>query len=165
MTVRAYVRDDPRIRIILQIVLGLVIIFAVVTPSVIIYYGGISNSIPTWLQAVFDNFLSSPLTVPANITGIVVGAAPVVLAGVTYHHINGNRKLNHSGILFSVLAFFGIVLGILSLNILSNLDPDDNIIGGLTLISNLQDIMGMGVQTSVFYVALLFGIPGSQNHG
>lgn len=161
MSLRAQIRDDPTTRRILQSVVAVVIILAAVTPSQILYYGVMSSSLPYWMEKLFDTFLTDPLGLPANITGMIVGVAPVVLAGVCYRSEKGSRKLTRFGMICAVLATYGLVVGLITFNFLDSVDIDSTHLGGKQLILNIQTITTLCLHSCLFYIALLVGISGA----
>ena len=161
-SLRATIRDDPFIRRALQVLVLVAIILVIMPPLFVLYFGYFAPNLPYRIEFFIDEFLTQPVGMPVDISAILLGAAPIVLAGVCYRTDSPRRILNRLGKIASVIAIIGTLAGFFGLVYLRSADVPSAVFGGQQVLQNMADLCQFTLTACVFYIATFFGISGGK---
>ena len=163
MSVRDTIRDDPFARKVLQ-VLTISITFAMATPGLFVLHLLVqAGNLPELSEIIIDKIMPFFQTISGDVISIIVGAAPAVVAGVCYTSKGANYRLNKAGLACAIIAVIGLVSSVVGLTALRSEDVRLEQLGGENAILNLSASVEVAARSSVFYLAIFFGIGGARN--
>ena len=159
MSVRDNIRDRPRTRRLLQVLTILFIAIIDLHGGFLVYIVWTAKNLSTFAEFVIDNLFVSFLdSVPGDILSMLVSAAPAVLAGVCYTSRGADRDLNAVGVLSAILALCGLIVGIIAAAALKAPSEGPLLIGSESTVKLLAQSAETVARTSLFYLAVFFGI-------
>lgn len=163
MSVRDTIRDDPTARKIIQAT-TITITLAMATPGLFsLLVISMLDNLPQFAERVIDHLLPFSQTIPGDIVSIIVGATPAVVAGVCYTAQGATNRLNRAGVICATIAIVGFVSSVISLTALRSDYASLSHIGAQKAILNLSSSVEISARSSLFYLAIFFGIGGASN--
>jgi hypothetical protein len=162
MSVRDTIRDDPFLRKTLQ-TLTVIITFSMALPSFFVFYLIYSiDNLPEFAERIIDHTFPFFQTIPGDMVSIIVGAAPAVVAGVCYTSKGANKRLNSAGFICVFIAIIGFVASLVGIAFLQSESTALVKIGSNESLSNLSSSVEVSARSSLFYLAIFFGIGGGK---
>jgi hypothetical protein len=107
---------------------------------------------------MIDGFLPLLGGLGGDYVSTLIGAIPIALAGLCYATVRTKRRLNGWGQTIAILSLLSAAASFFALTALKAYPEKMLVLGTETLITTLQDSSELALRTSVFYIALLFGL-------
>lgn len=163
MSIRDTIRDDPTARRLLQVTTIAVTLGMALPGLFTLFVTAKADDLPEFAEFIIDHILPFFRTAPGDMVSILLGAAPAVVAGVCYTSQGAYRRLNTVGLICAVIAVIGFASSLLGITVLRSDYFSSTDIGGDKAVHHLTASVEVGVRSSLFYLAMFFGIGGASH--